>query len=142
VIDSRRIACLVSELTARRIDGLALLRPRPDAPPEICVVFVVSDASVRARRGAMREGAYDVQVPPLHPDRLLAVLRAAFAHQNSPSGSRRWRASSTIGSGSRASPARRHIHSPARTRGARWLPTGAPVNPRGEPAAGRHRLAQ
>jgi DNA-binding NtrC family response regulator len=142
VLDSRRVACLVAELQGRRIDGLALLRRGLARNPDLCTVLVASDTSVERAVAAMREGAHDVQVPPLHPDRLLAVLRRGLAHQALAERvsemesqlDERLDLEGFTGS----SRAIHRVLEQVRT----VAPTRAPVVIEGEPGSGRHRLAQ
>ena len=72
---------LVSELRGARIDGLGLLRRGLTRNPGLCGVLLAGGDAVEAAVAAMREGAYEVLVPPVHLDRLLAVLRRGVEHQ-------------------------------------------------------------
>ena len=74
----------------------ARARARPDA----CVVLVTADESVEHAVAAMREGAYDVLVLPIHLERLLAMLKRGVAHQELAARVTEMAASSTSGSGS------------------------------------------
>jgi DNA-binding NtrC family response regulator len=81
VLDRRRVRCVVSELRGRGLDGLAVLRRAIARDPDACVVLVTADESVEQAVAAMREGAYDVLVRPIHLERLLAILKRGVAHQ-------------------------------------------------------------
>jgi DNA-binding NtrC family response regulator len=81
VLATRRPACIVSVLEARRVDGLELQRQALARNADVCVVFATAEAPVARVVEAMRAGAYDVQQTPVHPERLLAVLRRGIAHQ-------------------------------------------------------------
>jgi DNA-binding NtrC family response regulator len=79
-LDEERVDCLVTELAAERIDGLAILRRARARNPEVCAI-VVADGPERAAE-TMRQGAYDVQARPLQLDKLLEVLRRGISHQH------------------------------------------------------------
>jgi DNA-binding NtrC family response regulator len=81
VLERRPVQALVSELRGARIDGLGLLRRGLRRNPALCGVLLASADAVELAVEAMREGAYDVLVPPVHIDRLLAVLRRGAEHQ-------------------------------------------------------------
>jgi DNA-binding NtrC family response regulator len=80
-IDDRRVDCLVTELRAPRIDGMALLRHARARHPLLCAVVISDEPAVERAVEAMREGAYDFQTRPLHHDRLLAVLQRGLRDQ-------------------------------------------------------------
>jgi two-component system, NtrC family, response regulator AtoC len=81
VLERRKVLGLVSELRAARVDGLGLLRRGLAREPGLCVVLLAGAGAVESAVDAMREGAYDVLVPPVHLDRLLAVLERGAGHQ-------------------------------------------------------------
>ena len=81
VLERRAVFGLVSELRAPRIDGLGLLRRGLLRNRDLCTVLVAGPDAVESAVAAMREGAYDVLVPPVHFDRLLAVLQRGAEHQ-------------------------------------------------------------
>src|SRR5262249_13816383 len=73
--------CLVAELRVHRIDGLSLLERARERNPELCAVLIAERADVEKAVEAMRRGAYDFQVKPLHLEKLLEVLRRGLSHQ-------------------------------------------------------------
>ncbi len=81
VLERRAVLGLVSELRGARIDGLGLLRRGLKRHPGLCAVLLASADDVEAAVAAMREGAYEVLVPPVHIDRLVAMLRRGAEHQ-------------------------------------------------------------
>jgi DNA-binding NtrC family response regulator len=81
LIERRGVQCLVAPLKTRRVDGIAVLRRLLRGNPEACGVLVADHENVEAAVTAMREGAYDVLVAPVHPERLLAILQRGVAHQ-------------------------------------------------------------
>lgn len=81
VLERRKVLGLVSELRSTRIDGLGLLRRGLARNPGLCTVFLAGADAVESAVAAMREGAYEVLVPPVHIDRLLAVLQRGADHQ-------------------------------------------------------------
>jgi DNA-binding NtrC family response regulator len=81
-IDDRRVDCLVTELKAPRIDGMAVLRHARARHPLLCAVVLSDEPAVERAVEAMREGAYDFQTRPLNHDRLLAVLQRGIHDQH------------------------------------------------------------
>jgi DNA-binding NtrC family response regulator len=81
VLDRRRVDCLVTELDAPRIDGMAVLRRGRALHPELCAVVVAEAAEVGKAVEAMRLGAADFQVKPIRADKLLAVIEHGLEHQ-------------------------------------------------------------
>ena len=77
-----------------------MLRRARERNPEVCAVVITEGAEVEMAVEAMRQGAYDFQVKPLQLEKLLAVLERGLSHQALAARWRRWRASSTSGSGS------------------------------------------
>ncbi len=80
-IDDRRIECLVTELQAPRIDGMAILRHARARNPLVCAVVVSDVPAIERAVEAMREGAYDFQTRPVHHEKLLAVLQRGVRDQ-------------------------------------------------------------
>jgi DNA-binding NtrC family response regulator len=80
-LDQGRVDCLITELRIHRIDGMAVLKRAHEVNPEICAVVIAAGADVEIAVAAMREGAYDFQVKPLHLEKLLAVLERGLSHQ-------------------------------------------------------------
>ena len=80
-LDEEPIDCLVAELSAPRIDGMALLRHARARDPEVCAVMITDSAPIDLAVEAMRLGAYDVQARPIHLERLLAVLERGLSHR-------------------------------------------------------------
>jgi DNA-binding NtrC family response regulator len=80
-IDDRRIDCLVADLQAPRIDGMAILRHGRTRNPLLCAVVVSDAPAIERAVEAMREGAYDFQTKPLHLEKLLAVLQRGVRDQ-------------------------------------------------------------
>jgi DNA-binding NtrC family response regulator len=80
-LDEEQFDCLVTELRTHRIDGMAVLRRARERNSEVCAVVVTEGAAVEIAVEAMRQGAYDFQVKPLHLDKLLEVLRRGLSHQ-------------------------------------------------------------
>ena len=81
VLDEERPDCLVAELHMRRIDGFAVLRRARERNAELCAVVVTEGGDIEKAVEAMRQGAYDFQVKPLHLEKLLEVLRRGLEHQ-------------------------------------------------------------
>jgi DNA-binding NtrC family response regulator len=81
VLERRAVLGLVSELRAARIDGLGLLRRGLERNPGLCGVLLANPDAVESAVAAMREGACEVLVPPVHLDWLVAVLRRGAEHQ-------------------------------------------------------------
>jgi len=79
-LDQGRIEALVTE-RGRGIDGIAVLRRALARHPDRCAVVVLDEPDDADVLQAMRDGATDVQVSPIHLEKLLAVLRRGFAHQ-------------------------------------------------------------
>ncbi len=77
----RRVDCLLTELRAPRIDGMALLREALERNPEACAVVITEAAGIEQAVEAMRLGALDFQVRPLNLEKLIAVLRRGLSHQ-------------------------------------------------------------
>jgi DNA-binding NtrC family response regulator len=80
-LDETHVDCLVTELRVHRIQGLAVLRHAIERNPDVCAVVVTAGRDVATAVEAMRQGAYDFQVKPLHLEKLLAVLRRGLSHQ-------------------------------------------------------------
>ena len=80
-VDDRRVDCLVTELRAPRIDGMAVLRHARARHPLLCAVVVSDEPALERAVEAMREGAYDFETRPLNHDRLLAVLQRGLRDQ-------------------------------------------------------------
>lgn len=81
VLDEHAIDCLVTELRAPRIDGAALLARARERNPEICAVMLAEPADVDVAVDAMRQGAHDYEIKPVHLPKLLAVLRRGISTQ-------------------------------------------------------------
>src|SRR5439155_26816421 len=80
-LDQGRVDCLITELRVHRIDGMALLERARSLHPEICAVVIAARAEIEMAVEAMRRGAYDFQVKPLHLEKLFAVLERGLSHQ-------------------------------------------------------------
>jgi DNA-binding NtrC family response regulator len=80
-LDEERVDCLVTELRVHRIDGMGILRRAIERNAEVCAVVMAESGDVSIAVEAMRQGAYDFQVKPLNPDKLLEVLRRGLSHQ-------------------------------------------------------------
>ncbi|NOT35050.1 MAG: response regulator, partial [Candidatus Eisenbacteria bacterium] len=80
-LDEERVDCLVCELRAPRLDGMAVLRRALALDAEVCAVMVTDGAPLELAIEAMRLGAYDVQVRPLHHERVIAVVSRGLAHR-------------------------------------------------------------
>jgi DNA-binding NtrC family response regulator len=81
VLERTRVDCMVAELRTHRIDGLALLERARALHPELCAVLIATGHDVERAVEAMRRGAYDFQVKPVHHEKLLAVLERGLSHQ-------------------------------------------------------------
>jgi DNA-binding NtrC family response regulator len=79
--DGARVDCLISELRAPRIDGMALLARALERNPVTCAVMMTDGPGSELAIEAMRRGAHDFQVRPLHLEKLLAVLERGLAQQ-------------------------------------------------------------
>ena len=80
-LDAERVDCVITALRSPRIDGMALLRRARQRDLEVVVVLLTEGAAVERVVEAMREGAHDVQMRPVHPDQMLAVLDRGLAHR-------------------------------------------------------------
>jgi DNA-binding NtrC family response regulator len=80
-VDEAGVDCVVAELRAPRLDGMAVLRRARQRDPEVVGVLLTSGAPVERVVEAMREGAHDVQTRPVPAERLLAVLERGLAHR-------------------------------------------------------------
>jgi DNA-binding NtrC family response regulator len=81
VLDARRVDCLVTELRVPRIDGMALIERARERHPEVCAVVIAAAPAIEMAVEAMRRGAYDFQVKPLHLEKLVTVLERGLSHQ-------------------------------------------------------------
>ena len=81
ILEARPVDCLVTELRVPQIDGLSVMRRARDRNTDVCAVVVTSPGNVELAVEAMREGAFDFQMRPLHLDKLLVVLQRGLAHQ-------------------------------------------------------------
>lgn len=81
VIAEERPDCLVCEMRARDIDGLAVLGRAKQRNPDICAVMITEGAEVAMAVEAMRRGAYDFQAKPVNREKLLATLNLGLQHQ-------------------------------------------------------------
>ena len=64
-----------------RIDGMEVLRRALAKNPELCAVVTTEGAEIGMAVEAMRQGAYDFQVKPLHLEKLAAVLERGLGDQ-------------------------------------------------------------
>jgi DNA-binding NtrC family response regulator len=80
-LDATHVDCLVTELRIPRIDGMEVLRRARARDPEVCAVMITDRAEIDHAVEAMRQGAYDFQVKPLHFEKLAAVLKRGLSHQ-------------------------------------------------------------
>ena len=80
-LDQTPVDCLVTELVAPRVDGMALLRRARERNPEVCAVAITERPGIEMAVEAMRQGAADFQVKPLNLEKLLAVLRHGLERQ-------------------------------------------------------------
>jgi len=63
-LDARVFDALVTELqVARRVDGMRLMAVARERNPDIGVVFIAREQDLELATEAMRQGAYDFQVP-------------------------------------------------------------------------------
>jgi two-component system, NtrC family, response regulator AtoC len=81
VLDQHPVDCLVTEVRMQRIDGLSVLRRARERNPEVCAIVITEGAEIQTAVEAMRQGAYDFQVKPLHLEKLLSVLSRGLSHQ-------------------------------------------------------------
>ncbi len=80
-LNRQHLHALVFALQAPRIDGLAVLRRARERHPGICAVAIGEAAARELADEAVRLGAADVQIRPVHPDRLLAVIERGLEQQ-------------------------------------------------------------
>ncbi len=80
-LERERVDCLVCEVRAPRLDGLAVLDRARARQAALCAVMLASGETRAAALEAVRRGAYDFQVEPLDRDKLLATLRLGLTHQ-------------------------------------------------------------
>lgn len=80
-LDSHHFDVLVTELSARRVDGLRLMAVAKERNPDICVVFITQHAEIERATEAMRQGAYDFQLKPVNLGKLDAVIQRGIAFQ-------------------------------------------------------------
>src|SRR6267378_723826 len=146
-LEREALHALVVALQAPRIDGLAVLRRAIERHPAICAIAIAN-----ARRGAapdlgvadeaVRLGAADVQIRPLRPDRLLAVIERGLANGRRIARLEELEVRLDRRFGferiEARSPAMRRILEQVRQVAA----TRAPVLIEGEPGTGRSRLAE
>jgi len=78
ILDEESVDAIVSELSAPRIDGMAVLRHARELDPDAGVVLITAAAPLELALEAMRAGAHDVLVEPAPPGRVLAVLERAL----------------------------------------------------------------
>jgi DNA-binding NtrC family response regulator len=80
-IADRPVECLVAELRTPRIDGTTVLARARARWPAVCAVIVSDTPAIEGAVEAIREGAYDFQTLPAHPEKLLAVLQRGIRDQ-------------------------------------------------------------
>ncbi|MFI5370101.1 MAG: sigma-54-dependent transcriptional regulator [Candidatus Eisenbacteria bacterium] len=78
ILDEEGVDAVVSELSAPHIDGMAILRHARKLDPDVGAVLLTAAAPLELALEAMREGAHDVLVQPVPPERVLAVLDRAL----------------------------------------------------------------
>src|SRR5215831_11074951 len=81
ILDEEGVDAVVSELSAPRIDGMALLRHARQLDPDVGAVLITSAAPLELALEAMREGAHDVLVRPVPPERVVVALERALEHR-------------------------------------------------------------
>jgi DNA-binding NtrC family response regulator len=81
ILDEDGVDAVVSELSAPRIDGMALLRHARQLDPDVGAVLITASAPLELALEAMREGAHDVLVRPVPPGRVVAALERALEHR-------------------------------------------------------------
>jgi DNA-binding NtrC family response regulator len=81
ILDEEGVDAVVSELSAPRIDGMALLRHARQLDPDVGAVMITTGAPLELALEAMREGAHDVLVQPVPPGRVVAALERALEHR-------------------------------------------------------------
>jgi DNA-binding NtrC family response regulator len=81
LLDEEEYQVLVTELNARRIDGMRLMAVAKDRNPEITVIFVTEAPDIELATEAMRQGAYDFQTKPVNLAKLRAVLERGVGRQ-------------------------------------------------------------
>jgi DNA-binding NtrC family response regulator len=81
ILEEEGVDAVVSELSAPRIDGMALLRHARQLDPDVGVVLITAAAPLELALAAMREGAHDVLVRPVPPERVVAALDRALEHR-------------------------------------------------------------
>jgi DNA-binding NtrC family response regulator len=81
ILDEESVDAVVSELSAPRIDGMALLRHARQLDPDVGAVLITASAPLELALEAMREGAHDVLVRPVPPGRVVAALERALEHR-------------------------------------------------------------
>jgi DNA-binding NtrC family response regulator len=134
--------CVVTRLRAPRLDGLAVLALARSMKPAIGIVVLAARIDPELAARVMTQGADDLQVGPVHPERLLAVLRrglersalAARAAELEERLDRRYRTDPLTG----ASPAIERVVDQIR----HVAPTRAMVLIEGERGAGKSRVAR
>jgi DNA-binding NtrC family response regulator len=68
---------VVSDLVMPKLDGLALLRSLQQELPFVSVILLTGQGSIDSAVAAMKEGAYDYLMKPVHVGRLKALIPKA-----------------------------------------------------------------
>jgi DNA-binding NtrC family response regulator len=68
---------VVSDLVMPKLDGLALLKALQEELPFVSVIMLTGQGSIDSAVAAMKEGAYDYLMKPVHVGRLKALLPKA-----------------------------------------------------------------
>ncbi|MBW7863742.1 MAG: sigma-54-dependent Fis family transcriptional regulator [Candidatus Hydrogenedentes bacterium] len=80
-LDARPWDALVTELHAGRVDGMRLMSVALARHPDLCAVLTATEAETERAVEAMRLGAHDFLLKPVHLPHLGAVLERGLAHQ-------------------------------------------------------------
>ncbi len=72
------IDMIVSDIRMPKMDGLVLLNKVQQLDKDIPIILLTGHGDIDMAVQAMRDGAYDFQVKPFHPDRLIQVLEQAW----------------------------------------------------------------
>ena len=78
LLQTHRVALVLSDLKLPRGDGFGVLRSAKDVDPDLPVIVMTAYGSVEDAVRAVREGALDFLAKPVDPDHLLAQVRRAI----------------------------------------------------------------
>jgi DNA-binding NtrC family response regulator len=79
ILGSESVDVLLTDLRMPRMDGMTLLKKARELRPDLCVVVITGHGSVENAVDAMKQGAFDYLLKPVHLEELKVAIDRALS---------------------------------------------------------------